>query len=67
MIMLIKFHAFIILRPERTMRRKEQVCLQATMFPRIFEAENKRTLSCSNLVEISKEKQGLLPFRARFK
>ena len=32
-----------------------------------FEAENKRTLSCSNLVEISKEKQGLLPFRARFK
>ena len=32
-----------------------------------FEGENKRTLSCSNLVEISKEKLGLLPFRARFK
>ena len=32
-----------------------------------FEAKNKRTLSCSNLVKISKEKQGLLPFRARFK
>ena len=32
-----------------------------------FEAENKLTLSWTNLVEISKEKQGLLPFRARFR